>query len=468
MPIQSINPATEEVLATYSEWGGEQIESAIAGSREAFGRWSHLSLGERGQALMKIARQLRMRKAELAHLITLEMGKPIIEAASEIDKSAWGCEYYAAHAEEFLAPQTVPTNASSSYYSYEPLGVILGIMPWNFPFWQVLRFAAPALMAGNSVLLKHSSNVPQCALALERVLLDAGLPVGVFQSLLISGPTAEQLIADRRISAVSLTGSSATGSRIASLAGHALKKSVLELGGSDPFIVLADADLATAASMATRARFINSGQSCISAKRFIVVEEVAEEFEGLFVEEVRRLKMGDPLDPGTQVGPLARADLRDTLERQLAASVAQGAIVATGGKPVGSRGYFYEPTVLTNVTPNMPVASEETFGPVAAVMRVPNTDEAIDVANSTDYGLGANLWTKDAKQARKLARRIEAGAVFINGMVASDPRLPFGGVKASGYGRELSSFGVREFTNVQTVWIGPAQGHQMPVQTDVE
>src|SRR2546427_5727181 len=346
----------------------------------------------------------------------------------------------------------------------QALGVVLAVMPWNFPFWQVIRFAAPALMAGNSAVLKHASNVPQCALAIEEAFRDAGFPQGLLRTVLVSGGGMEPIIADSRIRAVTLTGSSETGSRIAELAGRALKKTVLELGGSDPFIVLADADLDAAAVTGVRARNQNAGQSCIAAKRFITEHTVADEFERLFARAVEDLVVGDPMDARTQVGPLARQDLRETLERQVDASVRMGARVLTGGERVAGRGFFYRPTVLTDVTEAMPVFKEETFGPVAAVLSVRDADEAVRVANDSPYGLGASLWTTDAALGERLAHRIEAGSVFVNGMVASDPRLPFGGVKRSGYGRELSVFGIREFTNIQTLWIGPAEGQQPTAQ----
>ncbi|HMA37104.1 MAG TPA: NAD-dependent succinate-semialdehyde dehydrogenase [Chloroflexia bacterium] len=455
--IQSINPATEEVLATFDEFVPDQVEAAIAAAHRAGNDWARTSLPERGQALHRVARYLRDSQARFAQLISREMGKPIAEAEAEIAKCALTCDFYADNAERFLAPAPVPSNAAESYVAFEPLGVLLAIMPWNFPFWQVFRCAAPALTAGNTVLLKHASNVPQCALAIEEVFRAGGLPDGAFRSLLVSGAAVEPIIADPRVHAVSLTGSSATGAHIAGLAGRALKKSVLELGGSDPFIVLADADVPAAAGMAVRSRFQNAGQSCIAAKRFIVVQEVAEEFERLVAQEVAALPVGDPLERATRIGPLARVDLRDALDAQVRLSVQQGATVLVGGQPRSGPGYFYAPTVLTHLSRQMPVCAQETFGPVAAVIRVGDSEEAIAVANATPFGLGANLWTEDIAAARGLARRIAAGSVFINGMVASDPRLPFGGVKQSGYGRELGEFGIREFVNIQTVWIGPAQ-----------
>jgi acyl-CoA reductase-like NAD-dependent aldehyde dehydrogenase len=456
MPFESINPATEKALATYEESSPAEVEAALADAQRAFETWRDTSFAERSARLRAVAATLRGDQARLAALITAEMGKPIAESEAEIEKCAWNCEYYAENAERFLSDEPVETNARESYVEFAPLGVILAIMPWNFPFWQVFRFAAPALMAGNTAVLKHASNVPGCALAIEEVFRRSDLPAGAFRTILVTGATAEALIADSRIRAVTLTGSEAAGERVAAAAGRALKKSVLELGGSDPFVVLADADLDAAATTAARARNLNAGQSCIAAKRFIVVEEAADEFEKRFKRAVSRLKVGDPTDRETQVGPLARGDLRDALESQVAQSVAMGARVVTGGARPKGRGYFYEPTILADITPDMPVFREETFGPVAALIRARDTDQAIRMANDTAFGLGSSLWTQDLAEGRRLARRIEAGGVFINGMVASDPRLPFGGVKRSGYGRELGSFGIREFVNVQTVWIGPA------------
>src|SRR5207245_1489211 len=348
-----------------------------------------------------------------------------------------------------------------------PLGVILAVMPSNFPFWQVIRFAAPALMAGNAAVVKHASNVPQSALAIEDAFRDAGFPEGLVRTVLVPGGAIEPIIADPRIRAVTLTGSSDTGSRIAELAGRELKKTVLELGGSDPYIVLADADVEAAAKTGARARNQNNGQSCIAAKRFIAQRAVAKDFERLFAKAVEDLVVGDPMDPKTQIGPLARRDLLEALERQVNESVRMGARILTGGERLSGRGFFYRPTVLTDVTPNMPVFREETFGPVAAVLRVRDAEEAVRAANDSPYGLGASLWTRDAARGDQLARRIESGSVFINGMVASDPRLPFGGIKRSGYGRELSAFGIREFTNVQTIWIGPAEA-QAPASQPAE
>nr|HET6903048.1 NAD-dependent succinate-semialdehyde dehydrogenase [Ktedonobacteraceae bacterium] len=455
MSIQSLNPATEEVIETFEPYNTAQVNEALEQARHAFSKWRTTSFDERGAHLRHVASTLREHKARLAQLATLEMGKPITEAEAEVEKCAWNCEFYADNAAKFLADEHVTSNATESYISYQPLGVILALMPWNFPYWQVFRFAAPALMAGNTAVLKHASNVPRAALEIERIFQDAGLPQGVFRTVLVPGAETKQLIDDPRIAAVTLTGSDSAGVEVASASGHALKKTVLELGGSDAFIVLEDADLDAAAQMAVRARFQNTGQSCIAAKRFIVVEAVAAAFEQKFVEYTARLHVGNPFDRETQVGPMARGDLREALEKQVAGSVAMGAKVMLGGKPLDGKGYFYAPTIITNVTTEMPIFREETFGPVAAVIHARDTEHAVELANDSDFGLGGNLWTRDIARGRELARRLETGGVFINGMTASDPRLPFGGVKRSGYGRELSTFGIREFVNIQTVWIGP-------------
>jgi succinate-semialdehyde dehydrogenase/glutarate-semialdehyde dehydrogenase len=453
--IQSINPATEELLAEFPEMTAAEVERALAQAQAAHERWRTTSFAERSARLQAAGRYLRDHKAELARLMTLEMGKPIVQAEAEVEKCAFGCDWYAENAERLLADEHVPTNARDSYIAYEPLGVILAIMPWNFPFWQVIRPLAPAVMAGNAVVLKHASNVPQCALALERVAEEAGFPEGLLRTLLVRGSRVDPVIEDPRVRLVTLTGSDAAGAKVAAAAGRALKKTVLELGGSDPYIVLPDADLEQAATVAATARNQNSGQSCIAAKRFVAVGAAADEFERRFVEAVAALKVGDPLDRATQVGPLARDDLRDVLDRQVRESVAQGARVLLGGERMPGRGYFYQPTVLTNVTDRMAVFREETFGPVAAVVRAEDAEEALRLANDSPFGLGASVWSRDLSFAQRIARRIEAGQVFINGMVASDPRLPFGGVKRSGYGRELSGFGIRELVNIQTIWIAP-------------
>jgi len=455
--LQSINPATEELLRTYRAHSSQQVTKAVDQAQDTFEKWRKTSFAERGKLMRAAAAYLRGHKPRLAALITAEMGKPIVESEGEVEKCAWSCDYYAENAERFLKDEPRDSAATESYIQYTPLGIILAIMPWNFPLWQVFRFAAPALMAGNTAVLKHASNVPQCALAIEEVFREAAFPHGTFTTLLVSGQEAGTLIDNPSIAAVTLTGSEAAGSQVASRAGKAIKKTVLELGGSDPFIVLEDADLDGAARTGVRARYQNTGQSCIAAKRFIVVESVFEEFRKRFLEEVKKLKIGNPMERSTQIGPLARPDLLDVLERQVQESVKSGAILLWGGRRRPGRGYYFEPTVLDNVRTDQPAACEEVFGPVAALMRVRDAAEAIRHANSSPYGLGSNLWTRDIERARRLAGEIEAGQVFINSMVASDPRLPFGGVKRSGYGRELSEFGIREFVNIQTVWIGPAR-----------
>jgi len=455
--IYSVNPATEEVLRAFEAHDAGQIETALQEAGETYRSWRRISFAERAALMKKAATYLREHKPRMAGLITAEMGKPIVEALAEVEKCAWNCDYYAENAQQFLQDEPRKSGASESYVQYTPLGVVLAVMPWNFPFWQVFRFAAPALMAGNTAVLKHASNVPQCALAIEEAFRAAGFPRGAFRTLLIPSSSVPALIEDARIAAVTLTGSEGAGSSVASHAGRALKKTVMELGGSDPFIVLEDADLEGAVSFGVRARYQNAGQSCIAAKRFIVAEPVYRRFQQSFVEATLRLKVGNPADRAIQVGPLARRDLLDDLERQVNESLAQGATLLLGGKRRAGRGCFFEPTVLGDVPPEAPAAREEVFGPVAALMMARDAEDAVRIANSSPYGLGSNLWTSDLELARRLARNIEAGQVFINGMVASDPRLPFGGIKRSGYGRELSELGIREFVNIQTVWIGPAR-----------
>jgi len=457
MAILSVNPATGAELARFDEHTWQQVDRALDRAWAARESWALTSAGSRASRFAELAATLRHEKPRLATLLTAEMGKPILEAEAEVEKCAWTAEWFAEHAETMLAPRRVESSATESYVSFQPLGVVLAVMPWNFPLWQVLRAAIPAVIGGNVMVLKHASNVPQAAIAAEDVFRRAGFPEGVFQTLLVGSRLVERIVGDRRVAGVTLTGSEAAGAKVAGVAGSALKKSVLELGGSDPFIVLADADVAVAARVACRARNQNNGQSCIAAKRFVVMEAVAREFERRFVEAVADLKVGDPMERDTNLGPLARADLVAELERQVNESVALGARVALGGGRLDGAGYYFQPTVLTDVTREMPVFQEETFGPVAAVIRVRNEEEAIAVANDTGFGLGASLWTSDVRRGKRLAARIEAGAVFVNGMVASDARLPFGGVKRSGYGRELSEFGLHEFMNVQTVWVGPSR-----------
>src|SRR5579883_268675 len=456
MSIQSINPANEEVLATFEPYSAAQIDEALGQARAAFKDWRETTFAERGALFHRIASYLREHKTELARIATLEMGKPIAESEAEVEKCAWNCDFYADNAEKFLADEPVATNASESYVAFRPLGVVLALMPWNFPYWQVFRFAAPALMAGNTTVLKHASNVSLCALEIEKIFRACGAPEGVFKTVLVPGAETAKLIEDPRIAAITLTGSDVAGASVAATSGRVLKKNVLELGGSDAFIVLEDADLDGAAQMAVRARFQNTGQSCIAATRFIVVEPAAEAFEQKFVAETAKLRMGDPLDRATQIGPMARSDLRETLHRQVQETLQQGARLLLGGKFGPGKGYYYEPTIVADVTPEMPMFREETFGPAAAIIRARDTEHTIELANDSKFGLGGNLWTRNIDRARQIACHLESGSVFINGMTASDPRLPFGGVKHSGYGRELSAFGIREFVNIQTIWIGPA------------
>ncbi len=451
--MQAINPASGEVIADYPEHTEREVDSRIARAATAFASWRELPLSARADGLRAAAAHLRARSDRYARLMTNEMGKPIVQAEAEVEKCAWVCDYYAEHGAEFLAPEMVATDAGKSYVRFDPLGVVLAVMPWNFPFWQVMRFAAPALMAGNVALLKHASNVPGCALALEQVFAAAGFPPGVFSSLLISGSAAAAVIRHPAVAAVTLTGSETAGVAVGSAAGSELKKVVLELGGSDPFVVFADADIETCVESAVTARMINNGQSCIAAKRFIAVAAVAAEFEARFSARLRALQVGDPHERSTELGPLARADFVRDLDRQVRESAAKGARLVLGGAPLAGPGFFYPPTLITEVHPGMPVFDEETFGPVAALIRAEDEEQAIELANLSRFGLGASLWTRDTERGEAIARRIEAGAVFVNGMVKSDPRLPFGGIKRSGYGRELAQFGLREFVNVKTVWV---------------
>jgi succinate-semialdehyde dehydrogenase/glutarate-semialdehyde dehydrogenase len=453
MSIQSVNPATGDVLETLEETSAADLERIVATAHAEFGAWREVPFKTRAALMHRAAAVLRARKTEFARTMALEMGKPIGQGEAEADKCAVTCEYYAEHAEAFLAPQPRETDASTSYVRFDPLGVVLAIMPWNFPFWQVFRFAAPALMAGNAAILKHASNVPRSALQIEEVFREAGFPRGLFATALIGSRAVPGLIDDPRIVAVTLTGSEPAGRQVAERSGRQLKKTVLELGGSDPFIVLEDADVAAAARTAAAARLINSGQSCIAAKRFIAVESVADAFVQQFADALRTHRVGDPLERATAVGPQARVDLRDQLHQQVVESVKRGARVLLGGDVPPGKGAFYPPTLLTAVDRGMPAFDEETFGPVAAVIRAKDDADAISLANDSTFGLGASLWTCDRRRAERLAARIEAGAVFVNGLVKSDPRMPFGGIKHSGYGRELSEYGIREFVNIKSVWI---------------
>jgi len=451
--MRAINPATEELIRDYPEHDSAEVRRRLDRAESAFAGWRRTSFAERTALMRRAAEVLHRGAATFARTMTEEMGKPIAAAEAEVEKCAGVCDFYAQNAERFLAPETIRSDASLSFVRYDPLGPVLAVMPWNFPFWQVFRFAAPALMAGNVGLLKHASNVPGSALAIEEVFRRAGFPEGVFSTLMVSSQAVESIIADPAVRAVTLTGSEPAGVAVASRAGAVLKKTVLELGGSDPFIVLADADPVQVAVQAAKARTINTGQSCIAAKRFIVEEAVCVKFETALAAEMSRLKVGDPLDRGNDLGPLAREDLLDELDRQVRCSLEAGARLLTGGKRLPRKGYFYAPTVLTGVEPGMSVFDEETFGPVAAVVRARDADHAVELANRSSFGLGASIWTGAAHRGQALAAWIEAGSVFVNGMVKSDPRLPFGGVKRSGYGRELSSAGIREFVNIKTVWI---------------
>jgi len=452
---RSINPATGELIADWPWLEDTAVEAALARAQAAARPWARAGTAERGARLAAAARLLRERKSALAREITLEMGKPLAEAEAEVEKSAGNCDYVAQHGAAWLADEPVTGGpGSASHLSFLPLGAVLSILPWNFPVWQIFRCAASALMAGNVILMKHSPNVQGCARAIAQLLADAGFPAGVFQNLNVPVETVGRIIADRRIAAVALTGSPAAGGKVASQAGAACKKSVLELGGSDAFIVLADADIDAAVQAGIRARFANCGQVCLAAKRFLVEASVAGRFGEAFAAAAKALRVGDPLDRATQIGPLARADLREGLERQVRAAVAGGARIVTGGTDRAGRGWFYEPTVLDRLDNASVAATEETFGPVAAVMTVRDADEAVSIANDSLYGLSAMLWTRDLDRARALARQLEVGGVFINMATASDSRVPVGGVKLSGYGRELGRDGIRELTNIQTVVTG--------------
>jgi succinate-semialdehyde dehydrogenase/glutarate-semialdehyde dehydrogenase len=455
--FEAVNPATEEVGETHERHGEVEVDGILSEADETFESWSARRIQERESMLAEAADVLRDRKREYAETMTREMGKPVTQAVAEVEKCAWVCDYYAENAAEHLQDERIGGEPGTKTYArYEPLGVVLAVMPWNYPFWQVFRFAAPSLAAGNVGVLKHASNVPGCALAIEDVFDRAGFPEGAFSALLVDSGAVEGVIRDDRVRAVTLTGSNPAGEAVASTAGEEVKKTVLELGGSDPFVVLGDADVEAAAETAAQARNLNSGQSCIAAKRHIVHEDVYEGFVDAFVEEVEDLTVGDPTEEDTDVGPQARGDLRNGLHEQVRASVEAGATVETGGEIPDSGGYYYPPTVLTDVPEGCPAANEEVFGPVAAVFRVEDEDEALELANSSQYGLGASVWTDDLERGERLTGRIEAGMTFVNSLVRSNPRLPFGGVKKSGYGRELSADGIREFTNKKTVWIQEA------------
>jgi len=451
--IATINPATGETLKTFDSLTEQQLDAKLQRAANTFAFYRRTSFAEREPLMLRAAEILESEKQELGRLMTIEMGKPIKAAVQEAEKCAWVCRYYAENARRHLADEGIETNASKSYVRFQPLGPVLAVMPWNFPFWQVFRFAAPALMAGNVGLLKHSSNVPQCALAIEDIFRRAGFPEGAFQTLLIGSDRVERVLEDKRVVAATLTGSEPAGRSVASIAGKQIKKTVLELGGSDPFIVMPSANMEEAVTTGIRARTINNGQSCIAAKRFIVASAIYDEFERRFVEGVKALRVGDPLEETTDIGPLATEQILDELDQQVTKSVAAGARLLTGGRKLNRPGNFYEPAVLRDIPDDTPAACEEVFGPVALLFRADNIDETIRLANSTQFGLGASAWTTDQGEQARFVDELEAGCVFINGMVASDPRLPFGGVKTSGYGRELGEFGIREFVNIKTAWI---------------
>lgn len=452
--MRSINPATGSVIREYTDHSGAEVEKIILNVHSAWEGWRETSFETRSELMRKAAEILRSNKEHYATMMTMEMGKLIPESLAEIEKCALVCDYYAVNAAKMLADEVIASDASRSFVAFQPIGVILAVMPWNFPFWQVIRFAAPALMAGNAAVLKHASNVPGCALAIEEIFREAGFPADLFRTLLIPSSAVEPVITDPLIAAVTLTGSELAGSEVASLAGRNLKKTVLELGGSDPFIVLEDADLDAAVKTAVTARMINQGQSCIAAKRFIVLEAVIQQFETGLKSAFEALHMGDPMDISTQVGPMARPDLVSEIESQVNRSVAAGARLVCGGHRPDRTGCYFEPTILADVCKGMPVYSEETFGPVVSLISARDEDDAIRIANDSSFGLGGCVWTRDLVRGEKVARKVETGAMFVNGMTKSDPRLPFGGIKKSGYGRELSAYGIREFVNIKTIWIG--------------
>jgi len=453
MAIETINPATEKVIKKFKPFSNKEIAGIITDVNNTYSEWKKTSFYKRKTLMLKAVKILRNDKNKYAKILTKEMGKPISQAIAEVEKCSWVLEYYAKNAKSILEKEVIKTDASESYVQFDPIGVVLAVMPWNFPFWQVFRFAAPALMAGNTAVLKHASNVPISALAIEEVFQKAGFPKNIFRTLLITSKQVENVIKNHRVKAATLTGSEYAGSMVASESGKLLKKTVMELGGSDPFIILDDADLESAATTAVTARLFNNGQSCIAAKRFIVVEKVYDKFIELFKSKMEKVILGNPTKHATQLGPIARKDLLLELHNQVLQSEKKGAKILIGGKMLKRKGYYYPATILTNVKKGMPAYEQELFGPVASVITVKDEEEAIFTANDTDFGLGASLWTKNIKKAKNIVSQIDSGSVFINGMVKSDPRLPFGGVKLSGYGRELSHYGIKEFVNIKTVWI---------------
>lgn len=453
MPIQSLNPATGEILKTFQPMTEAEINSKLSEAQQSFQVWKNYTFVQRGNLFKKVAIDLRENKRKYAEIMVKEMGKPITQALGEVEKCAWACEHFADHAEKYLKLEHVQTENTKSYVRFDPLGIVLAVMPWNFPFWQVFRSAAPIMMGGNGYVLKHSSNVPQSALIIEEIFQKAGFPQGIFSTVLVEGSDTEKLIKDPRISAVTVTGSEMAGRQVAKVAGYELKPVVLELGGSDAFIVLSDADIDSTVKMAVTARVQNTGQSCIAAKRFILMKDIAESFLAKFKEEMQKVTVGDPMDESTQMGALAHEKFLQQLDEQVKKSVAQGAEIIIGGKKASEKGAFYEPTIISNITDGMVAYEEELFGPVAVVIVVETEDEAIRVANDTKFGLGASIWTKDIAKAEQMATEIEAGSVFINDFVKSDPRMPIGGIKASGFGRELGVYGMKEFMNVKSVII---------------
>lgn len=452
--MRSINPATGEIIREYSENSENEVRQIIEKVHSDWLSWKETSFSQRAAVMKKAAQILRGKKEHYARLMTMEMGKLLRESMAEVEKCAWVCDFYADHAAEMLKDEVIATDASRSFVTFQPIGAILAVMPWNFPFWQVIRFAAPALMAGNAAVLKHASNVPGCAMAIEDIFREAGFPDHLFRTLMIPSSAVKAVVENPLIVAVTLTGSESAGSMVASIAGKNLKKTVLELGGADPFIVLRDADLDVAVKTAVTARMLNQGQSCIAAKRFIVVKSVAQQFEMAMKSAFEALRTGDPMDPNTQVGPMARPDLVDEIEHQVKASVAAGARLVTGGRRSQIVGCYFQPTILADVCKGMPAYSEETFGPVVSIITAGDEEDAIRIANDSEFGLGGCVWTRDLKRGEEIARKVETGAMFVNGMTKSDPRLPFGGIKKSGYGRELASYGIKEFVNIKTIWIG--------------
>ncbi len=453
MAIQTINPATGKIEKVFQENSLSQVKSIIDDVHAAFLLWKETSYALRRGFMKNAAQILRDKKEHYGKILTIEMGKTITQAVAEVEKCAWVCDYYADNAEKILGEEIIQTDASQSYVRFDPIGIVLAVMPWNFPFWQVFRFAAPALMAGNVGILKHASNVPMSALAIEEIFADAGFPKNTFKTLLIGSALVKDIIDNPKVKAATLTGSEPAGKQVAKMCAHKLKKTVMELGGSDPFIILKDADIDAAVKTAVTARLINNGQSCIAAKRFIVVEKVYAEFEKKFVEAMNKIKIGDPMNKETELGPIAREDLREELDTQVKQSIEKGAVALCGGKKISGEGFYFEPTILANLKKGMPAYDDEIFGPVASLIKAKDENEAVEIANDSVFGLGASLWTSDLNKAKTLAAKIESGSVFINGMVKSDPRLPFGGIKNSGYGRELAHYGIKEFVNIKTVWI---------------